>query len=78
MLTGALRNISRVIARWHHRQHIKDLDFTIRHHEKLSERLPAEIRRLAELRRFHQGRMATLTEWKSPVNWRIGKARNRV
>jgi hypothetical protein len=72
-----LRRLTRAIARWHHRAHIKDLDFVIRHHERMLLALPGEIRRVHELRRFHQGRLATLLESKSPVSWTIGRARKR-
>jgi hypothetical protein len=68
-----VKRIARAVARWNHRQHIKDLDHTIEHHERLLLRLPAEIRRLNELRRFHQGRSATLAAAKSTVSWTLGR-----
>jgi hypothetical protein len=64
----------RRVARWNHRQHIKDLDYTIGYHERVLVALPGEIRRLHEIRKFHQGQVATLSELKSPVNWRLGRS----
>jgi len=71
-----IRRLCQAIARWHHRATIKDLDWQIRVHEAHLAALPAEIRRLGELRRFHIGRVASLTVARNPVNWRLGRRRS--
>lgn len=68
-----IRALTRCIARWHQRQHIKDLNFQIRVHEAHLRDLPTEIRRLHQIKRCHQGRLATLSEAKSPVNFHLGR-----
>jgi hypothetical protein len=69
------RAAAKAVARWHHRQHIKDLEYTIGYHERMLLALPGEIRRLHEIRRFHQGRVATLSENAPRVNWTAGRTR---
>ena len=65
----------RALRRWHHLAHVKDLDFQIRVHESHLAALPNEIRRINELRRFHQGRAASLADMRTRVNWNLGSAR---
>ena len=71
-----IRRLCQAIARWHHRATIKDLDWQIRVHEAHLAALPAEIRRIGELRRFHIGRVASLTVVGSRVNWHLGRRRS--
>jgi hypothetical protein len=70
-----MKRLLRAIARWHHRAHVKDLEFAIAHHERLVLGLPGEIRRLNELRRYHQGRADTLSAGRNLVSWTLGRVR---
>lgn len=73
-----IRALVRCIARWHHRQNIKDLDYTIYFYEAQLRGLPAEIRRVVEIRRFHLGRLAALSAPRNTVNFRLGQRRSRT
>lgn len=68
----------RAMARWSHAQHVRDLDWQISHHERHLAALPREIRRLNEMRRFHRGRMATLSIRRNPVSWSLARIRGRT
>lgn len=70
-----IRRFFRAIARWHHRQNVKDCDFALRVHTAHLAALPAEIDRVTEIRRYHQGRLATLGEKRNPLNYRLGRSR---
>jgi hypothetical protein len=70
-----LRVLTRVIARRHHLAHVRDIDHVIDHHERLLLGLPVAIRRLQEIRRYHQGRAATLSQPRETVNFTLGSAR---
>jgi len=70
-----LRALARVIARWHHLAHVRDCDHVIRHHERMLLGLPTEITRLHQIRRYHQGRAATLAQRRETVNYTLGRAR---
>lgn len=64
----------RYLRRLHHLAVVKDLDWQIRVHEAHLAGLPREIKRVNELRRFHQGRAATLAAPKNLVNWHLGRS----
>lgn len=68
----------RCLGRWHHRAHVKDLSFQIHVHEAHLAGLPAEIRRLNALRRYHQGRASSLAVPRSAVNWHLGRTGPRA
>ena len=70
-----IARLLRRLRRWHHLAIVKDLDWQIRVHEAHLAALPAEIRRVNELRRFHQGRAATLAAPKNLVNWHLGQSK---
>lgn len=80
MMLRLIKRAGRAIARWHHLQHVRDCDHVIRHHERLLAGLPAEIRRINEIRRYHQGRAATLTQDRNPVSFAFigGKSSRRI
>lgn len=65
----------RRIARWNHIAHVHDLDWQLRVHRAHLAALPAEIRRVNELRRFHQGRASTLASPRLLVNYHLGTTR---
>lgn len=66
-----IARLYRLMARWHHRGHIADIDWQLRVHRAHLAGLPAEIERLEQLQRAHRGRLATLQEKRSPVNYRL-------
>jgi hypothetical protein len=70
-----IARLLRALRRMHHLAHVKDLDWQIRVHEAHLAALPTEIRRINELRRFHQGRAATLADMRSRVNFNLGQSR---
>ena len=69
MIARALRWFRRL----HHLAHVRDLDWQIRIHEAHLAALPAEIRRINEVRRWHQGRASTLASMGTRVNWTLGR-----
>lgn len=68
-----IRRVFRCIARWNHRQLANDCAFMLRVHRAHQRDLPAEIERIERLQRFHEGRIATLSEPRDPVNYRLGR-----
>jgi hypothetical protein len=72
-----LRRLARAIAHWHHRGHIRDLDWQIAFQERQLAALPGEIRRLYELRRYHIGRASSLAAPRCLVNWNLGRAQEK-
>jgi len=74
----ALMRLVRWIQRHHHRAHARDFDFLIGYYERMHARLPDEIRRLRELRRYHVGRADSLSSGASRVNFRLGRSTRRA
>lgn len=71
-----IRRLVRCIQRWHHRQMVKDCEFELRTHKAHQRDLPAEIERVDQRRKFHQGRADTLSEPRSPVNFHLARPRS--
>lgn len=68
-----MKRLYRLLSRWSHRQHIKDLDRAIDFHQRQLAALPAEIARLEQARKWHVGRASTLSERRNTVNWNLGR-----
>ncbi len=69
------RAIARRVQRWYHVAAMKDMTYCIGHHERMLLALPAEIRRLYEIQRYHAGRAATLVQERDPVNFHLAGMR---
>lgn len=69
--------IKRALLRFHHLGLVRDCTFAIDHHESLLARLPAEIQRLKEVRKFHVGRIDTVSSPRNVVNLRLGRSSRR-
>ena len=70
-----MRRLLRAVRRWHHSAHVKDCDATLAHFEAQAARLPAAIRHMRELRKFHAGRLETLRESRPVVSFSLGRGR---
>jgi len=63
------------IAIWHHRACIADLEFEMRQYRSHLKSLPAAMYHCEQLQKFHMGRLDTLTNPRSRVNYRLGMGR---
>ena len=72
-----IRRAWRYLVRLHYLAHMKDVEFAIASHERVLAALPAEIKRLHQIRLYWLGKAMTMTERKSPVNWHLGSAKVR-